>query len=455
MDSPITMIQSDIDETIQSYENDLYLSQMEGHSLEDIETKCLKSLIDLYQLNDPTNKENTEMIRSKLYYLERIVKERFHKMIETHKTILQNKSKIPSQLSYLKNLELPEQRSQEWYDMRKRVLTASSLATALGKGHFDTRETILIEKTNREPKPYFTNDILQWGVKYEPIATWFYEYLYEATIVEFGLVPHPQFEIFAASPDGIVDEGANNPHMIGRMLEIKCPPKRDFTDKVPPHYWMQMQGQLETCDLEECDFLQVKILEYASPQDFKDDILNDEDGEEKIGFSHTGYPKGLTLTFYGKDSEGNTTYDYRHCPFFMGYDDAMKWYGDIIRDYKDPYEVCQQNWWFIKRYECTLVLRDREWWGETMPKIIDFWDDVLHYRKVGNEELIKKRDERRQKRRSSKGTKSSKSSKSKPTEDTDTKEEDKEKMINVIQIDKALVESFKTTNFLNTDSEDE
>ena len=71
----------------------------------------------------------------------------------------------------------------------KRVLTASSLATALGKGHFDTRETILIEKTNREPKPYFTNDILQWGVKYEPIATWFYEYLYQATIVEFGLVP--------------------------------------------------------------------------------------------------------------------------------------------------------------------------------------------------------------------------------------------------------------------------
>ena len=42
------------------------------------------------------------------------------------------------------------------------------------------------------------------------------------------------------------------------MLEIKCPPIRKFTTEVPEHYWIQMQGQLETCDLEECDFLQVK-----------------------------------------------------------------------------------------------------------------------------------------------------------------------------------------------------
>ena len=84
MDSPITMIQSDIDETIQSYENDLYLSQMEGHSLEDIEKKCLQSLFDLYQLEDPTNEENAEMKRSKRYYLERVIKERFQKMHDKH-----------------------------------------------------------------------------------------------------------------------------------------------------------------------------------------------------------------------------------------------------------------------------------------------------------------------------------------------------------------------------------
>ena len=55
------------------------------------------------------------------------------------------------------------------------------------------------------------------------------------------------------------------------MLEIKCPPKRQFTDEVPLHYWMQMQGQLEVCDLEECDFLQVKIEEYNSFREYVED----------------------------------------------------------------------------------------------------------------------------------------------------------------------------------------
>ena len=44
------------------------------------------------------------------------------------------------------------------------------------------------------------------------------------TIVEFGLVPHPTFNIFGASPDGICDEDSPK-EFIGRMLEIKCPPK--------------------------------------------------------------------------------------------------------------------------------------------------------------------------------------------------------------------------------------
>ena len=39
------------------------------------------------------------------------------------------------------------------------------------------------------------------------------------------------------------------------------------------------------------------------------------------------------------------------------------------------------------RYECTLVRRDKEWWNSVVPDIIQFWADVVHYRKVGNEEV--------------------------------------------------------------------
>ena len=53
-----------------------------------------------------------------------------------------------------------------------------------------------------------------------------------------------------ASPDGITDDGV--------MVEIKCPPKRKFTKTVPPHYKMQVLGQLEVCNLD--DLIDLKNL---------------------------------------------------------------------------------------------------------------------------------------------------------------------------------------------------
>ena len=69
------------------------------------------------------------------------------------------------------------------------------------------------------------------------------------------------------------------------MLEIKCPPKRKFTKTVPKHYWYQMQGQLECCNLEECDFLQVKFSEYLNNNIFYGDYdeIRKVLGEKIIG----------------------------------------------------------------------------------------------------------------------------------------------------------------------------
>ena len=43
---------------------------------------------------------------------------------------------------------------------------------------------------------------------------------------------------------------------------------------MPRHYWMQMQGQLEVWNLDECDFLQVKLEEYKDDKEYRQDILN-------------------------------------------------------------------------------------------------------------------------------------------------------------------------------------
>jgi hypothetical protein len=163
---------------------------------------------------------------------------------------------------------------------------------------------------------------------------------------------------------------------------------------------MQMQGQLESCDLEECDFLQVKFIEYFTEQDYIEDIYLVDD-KVKEGYSSNSFVKGLLIAFIKDNLEGNPTIQYEYCDFESSYDSLKAWSEKSINDYKDgdfKYDRVKLHWWKIERYECTLVGRDREWWLDTQPKIIDFWEDVLHYREVGIQELIDKKTEKKTKR---------------------------------------------------------
>ena len=106
-----------------------------------------------------------------------------------HITKLQSRRQILHyKYASTKGLGITGTRCPEWYQIRENLLTASSLADALGKGHFQTRDGLLMSKTTSQ-KPEISKasqDIMQWGVKYEPVATRYYEHLYGVTIVEFG-----------------------------------------------------------------------------------------------------------------------------------------------------------------------------------------------------------------------------------------------------------------------------
>ena len=154
------------------------------------------------------------------------------------------------------------------------------------------------------------------------------------------------------------------------MLEIKCPPRRKFTKEVPRHYWMQMQGQLEACDLEECAYLQVKIIEYFSDQDYQDDIFKENDSDQE-GYSSLQLPKGLILAFVTRATEGDPEIKYEYCEFYQSYDELIQWSNKILKEYRDKniqYDECVRHWWKIERYECSLVGRDRKWWVGIHPK---------------------------------------------------------------------------------------
>lgn len=341
--------------------NDI-IEYINGYEVDEQDLETLKhELYGVYTVDGDENKKYVIDLN-----VDSIVKEN----ISNQKVYNERKEKLKG----LKQLKLPEQRSPEWYEMRKDKLTASSLASAIGKCHFTTREELILSKI--EDTPYESNPITEWGVKYEDIAILFYEELYNVKVLDFGLIPHPTFKAFGASPDGICDDTGNDEY-VARMVEIKCPPKRKFTKTCPPHYLMQVQGQLEVCDLDHCDFFQVKIEDYENYEEYEKDIFVDDD-VILPGRTNLNYHKGVTVS-YRKKNEIKLTYLY---PVLnMSNDEYKEWIREKkIEIIEGGHEFVESKWWKISRYECTFIQRDYQWWNENVEHILKFYNDLNMYK---------------------------------------------------------------------------
>jgi putative phage-type endonuclease len=361
----------------------VYMNVDQPDMIESIKQTTIEGILHTYDMMLST--ENEDVKQSVSYYVHTYIDWTIQTSLKTR----QDAERRKQQVLRLKQLKLPEQRSVEWFAMRRKVLTASSLAAALGKCHYTSREQLILDKVSDKPKPYVSNPITEWGVKYEEIATRFYEHLKGVTIVEFGLIGHPHFPIFGASPDGICSE-TSPPDLVGRMLEIKCPPKRKFTKSVPQNYMYQMQGQLECCDLDECDFLQVKLEEYDTIEEYKQDTNN------KPGQTEKGLPKGCVVTYRELFSD---KFCYLYPLLYQTDEDYQRWESQQRSWIQDENkEYVETKWFRIERYECTLVKRDRNLWNDVMPQIIRFWEDVERYRQEGVQELQTKVESKRYKK---------------------------------------------------------
>ncbi|RPJ65177.1 MAG: hypothetical protein EHM20_17905, partial [Alphaproteobacteria bacterium] len=158
-----------------------------------------------------------------------------------------------------------KQLSPEWFRARPGLITASSAAVLLKRDsgtcdpyieEYDLHD--IFDKNDRCCNPYSTktqyfldkcqgskfkgNVATYWGQKYEPVVTDIYSKVNNIQVLEFGLLVHDTIDYIAASPDGITTEGI--------MLEIKCPFRRKITGIPPLYYWIQVQLQLEVCDLD-------------------------------------------------------------------------------------------------------------------------------------------------------------------------------------------------------------
>ena len=178
---------------------------------------------------------------------------------------------IGEKINHLKNKPQPEQRTKEWYQFRYNLITASNAYKAFENQ--STKNQLIYEKCQplnpnltgnsddiKEIVMVNTNSTLHWGQKYEPLSLKIYEDTYNTKVDDFGCIQHDTYKYVGASPDGInVDQSSPR---YGRMLEIKNIVNREIDGIPKKEYWVQMQLQMEVCDLDECDFLETKFVEY-------------------------------------------------------------------------------------------------------------------------------------------------------------------------------------------------
>lgn len=150
-----------------------------------------------------------------------------------------------------------EQRSDEWYEARLGIPTASSfnkLITSTGKPSSQAQgyinQLIAEAVTGKRPEGH-TSEAMQRGIEMEADALQWYELLTDNRVENTGFWRHPDVAC-GASPDGLVGlEG---------LIEIKCPLPHNHVkyvraNKVPSEYVPQVQGQLWVLDRKWCDFL--------------------------------------------------------------------------------------------------------------------------------------------------------------------------------------------------------
>ena len=274
----------------------------------------------------------------------------------------------------------PEQRTQEWFDLRRQMITASDWGAVLGKNKYSSYKEVLKKKI--KPPKYVQSAATIWGTKYEEVATKIYERRNNVEVVEFGVIQHEEHSFLGASPDGITNEGI--------MLEIKCPYRRQITGIPPEYYFCQVQGQLEVCKLERCDFLECKLVEIEELEEYENmlsvEILKDE--KERIEM-------GVVFVMYNKKTKNN---EYIYSDFWISSKDYKKKLKELQSfEYKRRHPnliFSHTDLWYLDEISCVPIFRDQKWFEEALVILKQFWDEVTYYRnnpEIAQTELFSKK----------------------------------------------------------------
>jgi putative phage-type endonuclease len=324
-------------------------------------------LCQLYEINNDTKENFREELSIIIHHAFKI----FHKLVMPIRSFkrtfirkLPNVKLISNTINYLKNKPQPEQKTEEWYKFRNNTLTASNIWKAFGTPSMVNQ--LIYEKcnpTNLSKLSKLSTSIdnpMHWGNKYEPLSVMVYENKYKTKIGEFGCILHDKYDFIAASPDGINIESSSKRY--GRMLEIKNIVNREINGIPKLEYWIQMQIQMEVCNLNECDFLETRFVEYESKEDF------DNDGT--FNYTNNNKSKGIIMMFNKDDIP-----KYIYPPLNLSEEESEKWEEETMEKYNDLVWV-KNIYWKLETISCVLVLRNKEWFRQAVPVLTELWNTI-------------------------------------------------------------------------------
>lgn len=291
---------------------------------------------------------------------------------------------ITKTLTKIKNKYQPEQRSADWYHFRWDGLTASNLWKM-----FDSQSSLnsliyskCVPINIKKFQSVNIDSAFHNGHKYEPLSLMIYEEMYDTEVSEYGCITHDTYDFLKASPDGINTKRGNPRY--GRLVEVKNPVSRKLTGIPKKDYWIQMQHQMEVCDLNECDFLETIFKSYDNENEFMNDgsFTKTRDGKRK----------GIIIRYYD-----NKEPIYEYAPLNLSKQNFDIWYNETMEKNKKLTWI-ENIYWYLEDISIVLVTRNNKWYNKALPKMIETWDIIVKERKSGYDHRKPKKREKKVKK---------------------------------------------------------
>ena len=198
-----------------------------------------------------------------------------------------------------------EQRSEDWYNIRRGLVTASRASEVISKGTGRARymRELAADVMTGESAHWFSTSAMQWGIDTEPQARSFYELETGYDVIETGFCTNTAFPGCGVSPDGLIG--------IDGLVEFKCPNTTTHIEyllagKLPAKYRAQVQMQMMVTERAWCDFVSFDPRVIKGQQMMIVSVARDDEYIEKLSAAISEFTDSLAAMLAKLGANGDT-----------------------------------------------------------------------------------------------------------------------------------------------------